>query len=221
MSSILKALKKLEQDKNPQKAQSLSIEAAIIKNKPGRQLTSTNIATAALFLFICGGTAMYFVMKPTSVTVSDERTKTPEPAVLQAPPPVVVIPPPVQPETIKPSRESKPPVKLPAEIPPHKIDIMPRKSAQTEEKPVANSLEPQAESPKTVQQKPVKPIPVLKVNGIAFQEGGADSIAVVNGISVSKGSVVDGVTVDEILKDRVRFKLGTETLEVDLGKSSR
>lgn len=66
---------------------------------------------------------------------------------------------------------------------------------------------------------PVKPA-VLKVDGIAFQEGAADSLAVVNGTTVSKGSVIEGVRVEEIQKDRVRFSRGGEKFEVILDKSN-
>jgi type II secretory pathway component PulC len=62
---------------------------------------------------------------------------------------------------------------------------------------------------------PVKP--VLKVHGIAFQDG-AESVAVINGIAVSKGSVIEGARVEEILKDRVRLSRGGETFEIILDK---
>ena len=61
--------------------------------------------------------------------------------------------------------------------------------------------------------------PVLKVNGIAFQDG-ADSVAVINGITVSKGSVIEGVRVEEIQKDRVRFSRGEEKFDIILDKSN-
>jgi type II secretory pathway component PulC len=61
--------------------------------------------------------------------------------------------------------------------------------------------------------------PVLKVHGIAFQDG-ADSVAVVNGITVSNGSVIEGARVEEIQKDRVRFSRGAEKFEIILDKSN-
>ena len=61
--------------------------------------------------------------------------------------------------------------------------------------------------------------PVLKVNGIAFQDG-ADSVAVINGITVSKGSVIEGARVEEIQKDRVRFSRGGEKFDIILDKSN-
>lgn len=60
---------------------------------------------------------------------------------------------------------------------------------------------------------------VLKVHGIAFQDG-AESAAVVNGITVSNGSVIEGAKVEEIQKDRVRFSRGGEMFDIILDKSN-
>jgi type II secretory pathway component PulC len=59
---------------------------------------------------------------------------------------------------------------------------------------------------------------VLKLDGIAFQDGGVDSLAVINGTTVSKGSVIEGARVEEIQKDRVRFSRGGEKFEVILDR---
>jgi type II secretory pathway component PulC len=61
--------------------------------------------------------------------------------------------------------------------------------------------------------------PVLKVDGIAFQDG-AESVAVINGVTVSNGSVIEGARVEEIQKDRVRFSRGGERFEIILDKSN-
>ncbi|MBJ6723182.1 hypothetical protein [Geomesophilobacter sediminis] len=57
-------------------------------------------------------------------------------------------------------------------------------------------------------------LPEVKVNGIALQSNGDTSFAIVNGRPVSKGGVVDGARVDEILADRVRFSSGGKHFEV-------
>jgi general secretion pathway protein B len=46
-------------------------------------------------------------------------------------------------------------------------------------------------------------------------------VAVVNGIPVSNGSVVEGARVEDIQRDRVRFSYGGERFEVTLGKTNR
>jgi hypothetical protein len=222
MSSILKALNKLEQDKNPQKKYTLPAHASVLKSRPSRQLTGAGVSLAALFLFICGSAAMYAFMKRPVTNVTVTQPKVADTQV--TPTPVIV----VQPTLSK--TPTSAPVRAAVPIPPltrldlapqTKTENAPQKVSQKDEKRIEHPTSAPTETPKTQQAKSVKPAPALKVHGIAFQEGAAESVAVVNGISVSKGTVIDGVTVDEILKDKVRFKIGQETIEVELGKSSR
>src|ERR1039457_864748 len=51
----------------------------------------------------------------------------------------------------------------------------------------------------------VNPPQGLKVNGIAFQDDPSESVAVVNGMLVKRGMSVDGARLEEIFPDRVRF----------------
>jgi type II secretory pathway component PulC len=67
----------------------------------------------------------------------------------------------------------------------------------------------------------VKAVPALRVNGIAFQDGGADSVAMINGVPVSSGSVIDGVKIEEIHKSKVIFSHNGERFEIPLGQSNR
>lgn len=67
----------------------------------------------------------------------------------------------------------------------------------------------------------VKVIPTLRVNGIAFQDGTAESVAIINGVPVSSGSVVDGVLINGIYKNRVEFSYNGEKFEINLGQSNR
>jgi general secretion pathway protein B len=96
---------------------------------------------------------------------------------------------------------------------------------QTEKQTVGTSRAVQPES------KPVPPVvaspaivtsgpPLLKVQGIAFQDGSATGVAVVNGIAVSKGSVIEGVRVEEIQNDRVMFSRDGKKFEIILDKSN-
>jgi general secretion pathway protein B len=63
--------------------------------------------------------------------------------------------------------------------------------------------------------------PALTVSGIAFQDGSNDNMAIINGIAVSRGATVEGVRVEDIQKDRVRFSHSGEKFEVLLNKSNR
>lgn len=81
----------------------------------------------------------------------------------------------------------------------------------TESKPAVSAVPLSAAPPK---------IAVLKVDGIAFQDGTAEGVAVVNGVAVSKGSEIEGARVEEIQKDCVRFSRGAEKFEIILDKSN-
>jgi type II secretory pathway component PulC len=78
-----------------------------------------------------------------------------------------------------------------------------------EPKPVTSSAPPAITKPVS-----------LKVEGIAFQDGGTDGVAVVNGVTVSKGSVIEGARIEEIQKDRVKFSRGGEKFEIILDKTN-
>ena len=59
--------------------------------------------------------------------------------------------------------------------------------------------------------------PVLKVTGIAWQNNGESSFAVVNGRAVLQGGMVDGFKVMEIHHDMVRFSGSSGTIDVPMG----
>ena len=46
-------------------------------------------------------------------------------------------------------------------------------------------------------------------------------MAIVNGTPVSNGSIIEGVTVEEVRKDRVLFQHNGEKFEIQLGQSNR
>src|ERR1039457_2422419 len=63
MSSILKALKKLEHEKSARKPDSFRIDAEILRGGASRSFFSTGASLAAIALFLCGGGATYVYMK--------------------------------------------------------------------------------------------------------------------------------------------------------------
>ena len=62
------------------------------------------------------------------------------------------------------------------------------------------------------------PAEKLTVNGIALSDGETRQ-AVVNGVTVSKGSYVGGAKVEDILQNRVRFSRGGIRFDVTVGDS--
>jgi general secretion pathway protein B len=225
MSSILKALKRLEHEKASRKPDSFRVDAEILKSGASRRLSSLAAVMAVLVVFICGGSATYFFMK-----------RNPVAAPLQ--PPAIQrsgggMDSPVVPEqrAIQPAGQNAPPSDTghPATVT-KKIDPIPqpvaRRVAPQFDKPAAEgspqtSLPGPQSTPTSSTALPASPAkPALKINGIAFQDGGADSLAVVNGTTVSKGSVIEGARVEEIQKDRVRFSRGGDTFDVILDRTN-
>jgi general secretion pathway protein B len=63
--------------------------------------------------------------------------------------------------------------------------------------------------------------PALTVTGIAWQKDSTDRMAIVNGSSVAEGVMVEGARVEKIFQDRVRFSFGTKTFDVSLGRTDQ
>ncbi|ALC16615.1 hypothetical protein DSOUD_1843 [Desulfuromonas soudanensis] len=60
-------------------------------------------------------------------------------------------------------------------------------------------------------------IPALIVTGIAYQQDREGRLAVVNELPVMEGTLIEGARIEEILEDRVRFVKDGRTFEVGLG----
>jgi general secretion pathway protein B len=224
MSSILKALKKLEHDKAVQKPETFRIDADILRGGSPRRSFSTGVLLAAIAVFACGVGATYFFMKtstPSQISQTSKNEVRSEPLTGTSP----VVPTPTLPvaETLPHTAEHQqhqPAKPSPAADNPERstqsarnqalrAEIPPQTMAAPEPKPVTPSTPPSMAKPAS-----------LKVDGIAFQDGGTDGVAVVNGVTVSKGSVIEGARVEEIQKDRVKFSRGGEKFEIILDKSN-
>jgi len=246
MSSILKALKKLENENAARNHDPLKIDSEILRGDSSDRVSPIKILLLAVFLFVCGGSATYVYM---NMKQGQEAPHTPA-KTLRPPVPVPLDPLP---------SSSSAPVKIPVEriepetivasIPESDTKQNPRISRKTEVTYVPTrpllSAPPKTHSNKTQhpqrgvekkqQQTPIAdkkavsnshsaatalPPPTLKVNGIAFQNG-SDSVAVINGVPVSEGSSIEGAKVVEIQRDRILFSYGGEKFNVQLGKSNR
>jgi len=65
---------------------------------------------------------------------------------------------------------------------------------------------------------PEAAMPVLRITGIVWQEDPQARRAVVNEVVAREGFVIDGVKIVEILPTVVRFKKGTKSFEISVGK---
>jgi len=237
MSSILKALKKLEDEKIARKPDSIKLDAEILHDNASPRFSLLGIALTAALLFVCGSAATYLYMKPGTVadvgpgkvvspSIPVERIVSDDiaPAVgasqaLKMPlPPSDTVPAPtamVQAKTGRPSPAVKPSsgqIQISKELPArtaHQQAAGRQQPATPGNPPVISIERPAANAP-----------PVLTVNGIAFQDG-VDSVAMINGIPASKGSMIEGVRVEDIQRDRVLFGYNGRNFEISLGKSNR
>lgn len=228
MSSILKALKKLEHEKSGHFPDSLNIDSDILKVTDSSPRFSP-FGMVLMFLLIFGGgiAVAYFFMK---------GTKTPLATIKQQPVITVIRnPPQVPPPVIKTETLPAEIIVVPARKEPtvealrkqHHITAFAGKVADSVAKKPAKAAvssisEKPIEATKTANRELSDPtVPTLRVNGIAFQNNGADSMAIVNGTPVSNGSIVEGITVAEVQKDRVLFQRNGEKFEIQLGQANR
>ena len=230
MSSILKALKKLEREKVARKFDALNIDAEILRSDDSTRFPLVMVSLAVVLVFLCGSTATYLYMKhavtspspppgnktadssATATAVIDSLSQTgTTPTVSSQPGSVLPDHTPGRLKTRQPPSRNSEPMHTTAR------PVQPKTSAEKKQLTATREQVTSAALPPTT----AFTTPLLRVNGIAFQDGGADRMAVVNGIPVSNGSVIEGVRIEDILKDRVRFNYGSERFEVGLGKSNR
>lgn len=233
MSSILKALKKLEDGKAARPPGSLDIGADILRSDTRQRFSLPGVILVAGLLFICGSGATYLYLKHTALP--NPSRQPPAAAAVQAERPAPPLPAPAVPhpsqQVTGATRTEFPQqhAKHDAVITPHAAPPQQFAKTRPTPRPVQKKTLPDhlktaaadhATSPVVQNASAVTP-PVIKVNGIAFQNDGSGSVAVVNGIPVANGSMIEGARVEEIQKDRVRFSYGGEKFEVSMGKSNR
>jgi len=227
MSSILKALKKQEKDRSICKPNQFKIDERILQNSSSGSLSRTAVSGIALALFACGSGATYVYLKHEPVVAVVAQSSSAQTGADIHPLNSAVIPTELkngmnhttsaEPQVIqKPTAGSGGNEGLPSTAASISTPIQPAKLS--ERAPASDSKPAPAVSSPT---RSVASRPNLTVNGIAFQEGGSDNLAVINGVTVSSGTMIDGVVVEEIQKDRVRFSHNGERFEIILNKTSR
>lgn len=234
MSSILKALKKLENEKTAHRPESLKINSDILRGESLRRNSTSGLVFAAFLLFAGGSIATYLYMKPDSSPFVDATTKTTKMSGI------------ARPDKPKPPTAVRANTDIKTEELPKAVEIVPAKN-HIINRPIPPKLQKQIaatkfapiktpvplEQHKSDQQKKISTttatqlpmasvtVPKLRVNGIADQDLSSESVAVVNGVLVSVGATIEGVRVEAIQKDRVRFSHKGDNFEIFLGKSNR
>jgi general secretion pathway protein B len=251
MSSILKALKKLEEEKAAKQGHRVDITRDIFGSaqQPVTGPRWPLIAGGAAGAIALGVVAYLFIARPVNrPTSASSPTEARLSAAVPSPAPAVepfVAPP-------QPPREMRPvaPKPAPPRVVPHvplKVVAKPKapspaknsaasKAPAPSRTPVISANHPILSNPPAPQQQvnPAVPVattpaptpaaaafPKITVSGIAYNKEAADRLAVINGVPVGEGKSVSGVKVEEIMPDKVRFSLGQKIFEVPVGRSNQ
>ena len=215
MSSILDALKKLEDEKANRGSGTGNIAAKVVKDgrRPKQRpvwMLPASMAAAA----VTAALATYIIMSGFQTSNKPGQLAAPAPPqqpqrdAPQAAAPMSVTP---LPSAAVRNRvvPSAPSDTIAREVPVIKAPPRPRIEHRSAEKPAP--VRPPETLPK---------LPSLEVTGIGWQKDNAKSQAIVNGRAVSEGVVVEGARVEEIFPDRVRFSFNDKTFEIPVGKIS-
>lgn len=231
MSSILKALKKLEDDKASRRPEELKIDEEILRTDDSPRFSPAGMLLTCLLFLLCGSVATFLYMRQDK-TAEFANHKIPAINTKQAPSPLSdtanikgeLLPPAIE---VVPAEQQKPVLAENFKRPKPQLGARTATATASPEpdKPVEQPkiLDPAGTSkyPPPQHSTSAKPVPTLRVNGIAFQSNGTDSVAIVNGIPVTSGSIIEGVTVEEVHKERVLFQRNGEKFAIPLGQSNR
>lgn len=231
MSSILKALRKLEQEQNSRKSGIVDITGQVIykKDRPRRQTWRVPFGMAAVGITTAIGT--YFLTTvyshngnehpaPISPAVRQQIQAAAPPQPVEAPPSNVRDP---LPAVAAATKKASAPEHFPPALPrlkgrkvatPSPPVVAPQPTAAPSVQPSPPPLHQQATAPA---QTVAAPLPTLNISGVAYEADGG-KFAIINGIAVTEGSVVAGAKVEEIQKDRIRFTFGQKTFDVPVVK---
>jgi general secretion pathway protein B len=223
MSVILDALKRLDREKLSRRSGTADIAVEILRPdlpRPGKR--------APLYVAIAFLTAIVTAAITYGVMVKGRPLSKPSP-------PLAVSPPVSHPEAA--------PVTLPSEpIRSARDEIIPVPSkTQTpvkSKKPAAPSVESKGDetkvkrnltvkeadiapekakiSPEPPPREPAATFPSLNISAIVWYEEPSKRFAMINGLIVTEGSVVEGMKVEEIYPDRVRFLHRNQRLEIPI-----
>lgn len=233
MSSILKALKKLEVEKALlQDEKEINVSREILKQSPENR-------NAIKWLWLLGSSAAVIILILTFAlirksTANKELQSRELPIASQPAPPLSrdsnLIVTPGQTGIIKaapavsPLLSTKPGLK-PSRHPSEQTGEthIKREQLKGQETTITLPVQPKPDSDQRAVTS--QPLPgseqTLQLSGIAWNKDSADRLAIINGQPTSPGGVVNGVVVDEILQDRVKLSRNGRIFELLIGKSAR
>ncbi|PLX78729.1 MAG: hypothetical protein C0615_03420 [Desulfuromonas sp.] len=192
MSSILKALKKLESEKSQHDELSTAVASDILRSShSSKKNTSTQVIIGSIVIVALVGFAGYQFARSTPPPIAEEKmpehsavtdtqsTVTEKPAVVQAQPESAVV------------ARTRPAVETPV--------------AQVQPKPEKTAALPQ-------------PDDLPQLSGILYQESASDRMAIINDFPVMEGTMVEAYLVKTIHPDRVVLERNGNDYELILPK---
>lgn len=226
MSSILKALKKLEEEKTlHQEAAAVNISREILrKQSGGRNMALWLWLTILVALAVIAALTALLLTKPPRQP--EATAAPPAPAAATTPPPaagneVTLAPPDTASRVVASPRPTTAGQRLPAGSLPLPV---PPTSGNTTELPASAATAPpplHAEPVRKPPQRAEQAEPALTLSGIAWNKDSADRLAIINGQPTSTGAIVSGVVVEEILPDRVKVNSAGRSFEIFLGSPAK
>jgi general secretion pathway protein B len=215
MSSVLRALKKLQHDKASRKPDPTDIDLEFLRSPaPAPRRSPLKGALLVGLLLACGSVATYLFMSR-----AEKGPVARAPVVSQARQAAFMKPtsalPAIQPLANSSSAAS--PAGQAQQVPaPTPLAVQPPLPAAKTKPESLPRQTPATKPPKA----PIRttPLPSLTVNGLALSDGEKRK-AIVNGVSVSVGSVIEGARIEDIQENRVRFSRGGKKFEITVGST--
>ncbi len=236
MSSILKALRKLEEEKVARQGGSFDVARDVLRLPSRRPPGHRSFLPVGIFLgiLLVGVSAFLISSHFAGKTVVEGMAASPAVASGPAERPTVVLPAVAPDEPTMSVTATTRPTKEPEvieEVMPREIPAFPGGRAAIDIPKISGenaAPASQAISPDSAkaQGRPIVPaeLPVpapaqsLVVSGIAWQKDPEARLAIVNGLPVMVGTAIEGTVVEEILADSVRFSTAGRMFEVPLQK---
>lgn len=231
MSSILKALEKVEESQNSKRPGGAAGLARRRERRPAWLIPAWAVGGAAVASLVTFAVMGGFSPSPAPTAQPAATALDPLPVAVTLPTPVATVPataPAAAPAQTEPvARNVEAPVPAAASVP------APKAAAKTGRVAPAAAAKRAAASPVTVPAATTEAEPVpaaqaqeavseqprqeIRVTGIAWQGNSESSFAMVNGRAIRQGGTVDGFKVERILEDSVRFSGSNGSTTVPLG----
>lgn len=214
MSSILKALKKLEQEKAARSEPSVEIARDILRSTPMAAKSNWVPMTLVVGVVLLVGLGNAFWALSPSKTL---------PVIVSEP--VASVMPPAPPQPISaPVAEPAPPVPVasaaapsePTEVRIETVEVKPLPKVKAPKLVAKTAPRAQTRNVPSHALQPEVVFPKLALSGIVYQDEAEARLAVVNELPVMAGTMIAGAVVEEIQRDRVRFSYKGKSIEVQL-----